>query len=343
MSQPLEQRREIIKTAVFRGNHFEIGRQQGIAFRKNPTPFYGDPFDKRLYHKQLDIYKEYYPELLEELKGMADGRDFNPEQLIFRFICSEIFWYTDKFKIDRGCTIFGLKNSNGAFVGRNYDWEPAGAKSISNHTVFNTEKNSFTAFTVEGIGSNSVEDAINDKGLYIGITFAYNHRWSFGLSSLHIGKLIAETCATVDEALAVFSKVPLCCPKNYFIADKNGDMAVVEHTSERFKVLHPKNDILIQTNHYAHPELADEDMILHDMPFTDSYLRYYEAFQRLNIQKEKFRYPDIMKMLTDPKSYIFKNKPMVQTIWSLALDMKNSYYRFYWNLVNKRRTRLLEF
>ncbi len=292
--------------------------------------------------KQLDVYKEYYPELLDELKGMADGRGFNPEHLIFRFICGEILFFTDMFKLKRGCTIFGIKNGNGVFVGRNYDWEPAGAKSIASHTMQNDGKNSFIAFTVDGIGSNYVEDAINSKGLYIGITFADNHRWSYGLSSLHIGKLIAETCATVDEALTVFSKVSLCCPKNYFIADKNGRMAVVEHTSERFKVLYPQNDILIQTNHYAHTELADEDMVLHDMPSSDTYLRYYEALQKLNLQKEKFNYPGIMRLLTDPKSYIFKNRPAVQTIWSLAMDMKNSHYRFYWNLVNKRRTKLLE-
>ena len=199
-----------MKTAVFQGNHYEIGRQQGVAFRKNPTKSHVDPFDRRLYRKQLDVYREYYPECLEELKGMADGVGFNSEQLIYRFICGEILFYTDMLKLNRGCTIFGIRNGNGVFVGRNYDWDPAEAKYVANHTFLNSEKNAFTAFTVLGIGSNSVEDVINDKGLYMGITFADNHRWSFGLSSLHIGKLVAETCTTVDEALAVFGKVPLC-------------------------------------------------------------------------------------------------------------------------------------
>jgi predicted choloylglycine hydrolase len=295
-----------------------------------------------LYRKQLDVYREYYPELLEELSGMADGVGSNPEQLIFRFICGEIFFYTDMLKLNRGCTIFGIKNKNGVFVGRNYDWEPAATPLAASHTVLNSEKNSFIAFTVLGIGSNSVEDAINDKGLYVGITFADNHRWSFGLSSLHIGKLVAETCTTVDEALAVFAKVPLCCPKNYFIADKHGDMAVVEHTSERYRVLYPKDGILIQTNHYAHPELAEEDMLLHDMPFSDTYLRYYEVLRNLNLKKETFDYSDIIKLLANPKSYVFENQPAVQTLWSLALDMKNARYRVYWNMINRRRTRLLE-
>ena len=330
-----------MKTAVFQGNPLEIGRQQGIAFRKNPTQFYGDAFDKQLYRKQLDVYQEHYPELLEELKGMAEGAGLDVAELTFRFICGEIFWYTDTLKINRGCTIFGIKNDNGVFVGRNYDWEPAGANSIACHTILNPDKNSLIAFTVDGIGSNSVEDAINNRGLYIGITFADNHRWSYGISSLHITKLIAETCATVSESLEVFNRVPLCCPKNYFIADKHGDMMVIEHTSERFKVLYPKNNILIQTNHYVDTELAEEDMILHDMPIISTYLRYYEVLQRLNMQKDRFRYSSIMGLLTDPESYIFENKPAVQTIWSLALDMKEPRYRFYWNLVAKRRSKHL--
>ena len=88
-----------MKTAVFQGNHYEIGRQQGVAFHKNPTKSHVDPFDRQLYHKQLDVYKEYYPECLEELKGMAHGAGFNPEQLIYRFICGEILFYTEMLNL----------------------------------------------------------------------------------------------------------------------------------------------------------------------------------------------------------------------------------------------------
>ncbi|UCD09933.1 MAG: hypothetical protein JSU79_04650 [Dehalococcoidales bacterium] len=331
-----------MKSAVFRGNHYGIGRQEGAAFLKNPNKFYGDPFDEDLYHDQLDIYREHYPDLLEELKGMAEGGGFDEKELIFRFICGEIIFFTDMLKVPRGCTIFGIRNRNGFFVGRNYDWAPEWENQTAQHTLLNSEKNSFTGFTIEGIGSNTAEDTINDKGLYVGLTFADNHRWSYGISSLHVCRLIAETCATVDEALTVFNRVPLCCPKNYFVADKKGDMALVEHTSERFKVLYPKNDILIQTNHYVDPELAEEDMALQDMPFTDTYLRYYEALQKLNMQKDKFRYTSVIKLLTEPGSHVFEDMPGVRTLWSLALDMKNSRYRAYWNLTDRRRTKLLE-
>jgi predicted choloylglycine hydrolase len=330
-----------MKTAVFRGNHREIGRQAGVSFLKNPYQFFDYPFDDNLYRSQMEIYQKHYPELLEEIKGIAETINIDFKKIVYLLICSEIQFFTDLLKIPRGCTIFGIRNKKGVFVGRNYDWEPSAANNIVGHTFINSERYSYESFTDTGIGSNMAEDAVNDRGLYIGLTFADNHKWSYGLSSLHICRLIAETCTTVDEALAVFSRVPMCCPKNYFIADKAGDMAVVEHTSKRFKILYPKNDILIQTNHYVDPGLAEEDMALRDTTLTDTFLRYYETLQRLNMQKEKFGYPDIMKLLTQSGSYVFHNHPNVRTLWSLALDMKNSHFRVYWNLTGRRRTRLL--
>ncbi|UCD08114.1 MAG: linear amide C-N hydrolase [Dehalococcoidales bacterium] len=331
-----------MKTAIFQGNHYDIGQQAVAAFRNNPVLSSGYTFDEKLYKAQLDIYREYYPEILEELKGMVEGGGFEEKKLVFLFTCSEIIFFTEMLKIPPGCTIYGIRNRNGAFVGRNYDWSPEAENQVAWLTWLNPEKNLYTGFTDLGAGSNTAEDTINDKGLYIGLTFASNHRWSYGISNIHICRLVAETCATVDEALAVFERVPLCCPKNYFIADRYGDMAVVEHTSERFKILYPKDGVLIQTNHYVDPELAEEDMALQDMPLTDTYLRYYETLLKLNLQKDTLRYSNVIKLLTDPGSYVFHDNPAVRTLWSLALDMINSRHRVYWNLTGRRRTRLLE-
>ena len=56
-------------------------------------------------------------------------------------------------------------------------------------------------------------DAINDKCLYIGITFAYGNTAQYGLSWKDFVRLISETCETVDDAINVFKKVPLSVPK----------------------------------------------------------------------------------------------------------------------------------
>ena len=148
------------------------------------------------------------------------------------------------------------------------------------------------------------DDALNDKGLCIGLTVATADPWSYGLIATHIIKLIAESCTTVEDALKVFKRVPLCCPKNFFIADKNGDMAIVEHTSEKYKIIYHKNGILIQTNHFVDPELAKDDTVLICVPGHNTCLRYKEDLQKITAMKTHFKIWYVMKILGIPGSVV---------------------------------------
>jgi len=341
-----------MKITTFKGNFFEIGEQQGKIYRKNEMNVRNVKINHNLYKNQLRVYKKHYPEMLEEFKGMAEGGKFDEKKMIYNFIAGETLSFINRFDLKKACTMFGVKNANGFFVGRNYDWHPVTEEVFEVYKVKNTMKNPFIAITDMGISGQSTakpkylfynaDDAINDKGLFIGLTFAYNNKWNYGLSCIHMIKLIAETCATVDEALKVFRKVPLCCPKNFFIADKHGKMVVVEHTSKRFKILYPKDNVLIQTNHYTDPELAQEDTVLHEMPTHNTFLRYYETLQKINARKERFQLFDVMKILGNIESCICQNHPDIKTIWSLALDMKNLKYKLYWKLLGKRKEKTLK-
>jgi hypothetical protein len=119
-------------------------------------------------------------------------------------------------------------------------------------------------------------------------------------------------------------------------------MVVIEHTSEKFKILEPENDILIKTNHYLHPELRKEDEVLKRNPSTTSFLRYFEAFQKLTSKKDSLKFGDIIKILGDKKSSLCQNTPRIKTIWSLALDMGRKKYKIYWNLHKKRKEKELK-
>lgn len=338
---------------IFKGNFLEIGRQQGKIYQKNGISFEDVKIKAKIFHRQLEVYKKYYPELLEEFKGIAQGGSFDEEKLIYKFISEEILWWIRMFKLKEACTIFGIKNKNGVFVGRNYDWVPVTGKLFKVYKVLNPQRNNFLAVSDMAAGMKKgkakalfyiAEDIINDKGLYAGITFASNSKWSYGLSSIYIIKLIAETCSTVKESLKVFETIPLCCPKNFFIADRNGNMAAVEHASKkRFRVIYPKDKVLIHTNHYLDPELTKEDKVLLLSPTTNSFLRYYEALQNINARKNKFRFSDIIKILGNTDSYIYQNRNKTKTIWSLALDMEKRRYKLYWDILSKRKEKVLKF
>jgi isopenicillin-N N-acyltransferase-like protein len=338
---------------TFEGNFHEIGRQMGRIYKANGTNLNKVEIDTDLFENQLRIYEKYYPEYLEELQGMADGGDFDQQKMIYNTITGEIFFFKNMIGMGRACTIFGYKTEKGLFVGRNYDWLPVPNDLFEVYKVRNSERNSYIAVTDYGIVNPDrtapkyraflPEDTINDKGLFVGLTFSFADQWSYGISSIHIVKLIAETCGTVDDALALFERIPACCPKRYFIADRFGNMVTVEHTSKRYKVVYPKENVLIQTNHYLDPELAEEDTVLKKIPYHNTYIRYYETLQRINFQREKFNFNSIIWIMGKPGTYTCQNFPGIKTIWTLALDMTGGKYRIYWDPFGQRKSKELKF
>ncbi len=327
---------------TFKGSYFEIGKQQGEIYRSNGTDLQKIKVNKAVLDKQLKLYRKHYPELLDEIKGMSVGGGFDLEKLLQIYLAGEIEWFTKRFKMPLNCTVIGVKNTNGVFVGRNLDWLPITKEVMCTYKRAGVDCNSFIAVSDMNIDSpedvtnkllfyNTI-DVINDKGLFIGITFAYGSSWSYGLSWRDMSKLIAEKCSTVDEALKIFENVPLSVPKNFFIADSNGDMIVVEHNSNKYKVIYPQDGVLIHTNHYLDPELSLEDKVLKEIPYQNTYIRYYEALQRINFNKQNLKLGDIIKILGSPNTYIRQDHE-IKTIWTLALDMKRSKYLLYTDIL----------
>lgn len=336
----------------FEGDFFELGRQQGRVYQQNGMDLSGVKINPELFREQLQVYEQHYPDLLEEFAGMAEAGSFDKDKLTYSFITGQITSHVNRFHLHKACTIFGVKNNNGVFVGRNYDLHPVTGRVFQVYEVVNPARNSFIALSDMGIGGpetaspqhhfHDADDAINSKGLFIGLTFAFADEWSYGLVYAHIIKLIAETCTTVKDALEVFNKVPVCCPKNFFIADQNGDMAVVEHTSKRFEVRRPKNGLLVQTNHYVNPELAREDTVLVHVPNHNTFLRYDEALEKARAGQGKFKLQDVIEVLATPGTFVCESNPNIKTIWSLALDMQGRKYKLYWDISEDRKTQDLK-
>jgi len=131
--------------------------------------------------------------------------------------------------------------------------------------------------------------------------------------------------------------VPLNCAKNFLIGDKAGNMVAIEHLSgTKFKIVYPQDDLLIQTNHFVHPDLIKEDKV---KKTSTSFLRYYEIFRAINQRGiDKFKQEDIIKILGARDSYVLQDLPGLKTIWSLSLNLKHADYRLYYNLFGKRKS-----
>jgi len=183
---------------------------------------------------------------------------------------------------------------------------------------------------------------INEKGLYVGLNFALTYDWNYGLQPHHMLKLIAQKCSTTKEAIELFRKVPLCYPKLFFIADKSGEMAVIEHTSKEFAIRKPENKYLIMSNMFFDPILKKKDQLLKVWSKHLSIFRLKAMTETIPVIKDNLQFKDIIKIMSDKKSGICVEKYGVHTNWNLCIDLKNEKYYLYYNLFNDQKKVLLK-
>lgn len=299
--------------------------------------------------KQLRLYEEFYPELVTETMAAADSINLEPDLLLYEDLAR--FVDSQRAKVNphqHGCTIFALTENGKTFVGRNYDWLPEARDFFEYYNLSLIGANRCFIFSDEGVWRRHTgrkhrkmyaEDAVNEHGLYIGLTYAHIDKWNYGLAPSHMIRYVAEKCKTTRQALNAFAKVPCAVPKNFLIADKNGDMAVVEHAAKSYAVVRAdESGILAKTNHALSPKMRPLDKVRKRDPQTDSFLRYEEAKHLAAMQLPGFQFTDLWRILRESK-YVYNS----ETIWSLALELSESRLNLYYDTAQGQKQTKLGF
>lgn len=335
----------------FSGSREEFGRFHGEWLRKVRHDFCNS-LTKSQYatlRKQMKIYETYYPELVVELIAAAESINLNPDLILYEDLARFVDAQRERLELRKhGCTIFALHENGKTFVGRNYDWLPEARDFFEYYNLDIQGANRCFIFSDESVWMRHTgikhrkmyaEDAINEHGLYIGLTYAHIDKWNYGLSPSHIIRCIAEKCRTTRQALNAFAKIPCAIPKNYLIADKTGDLATVEHAAKFFEVVRPDaRGVLVQTNHCLAPKLLSLDQVYKRCPRADSFLRYEEARHLVAMQLPGFQFTDLWRILRQ-SHYVYNE----ETIWSLALELSESRLNLYYDTAQGQKQRKFGF
>jgi hypothetical protein len=105
-------------------------------------------------------------------------------------------------------------------------------------------------------------DGMNEKGLFVGEmtigdpTYAGNLWPDYpqrpSVYWLHMIRVVLDTCASVEQAVALFKRVPVWFSNelwHFFVADRSGDFAVIEWGKDRqLSVTRQKGGVLISMN-----------------------------------------------------------------------------------------------
>src|SRR3989338_28323 len=317
-----------MKNFNFSGSYFKVGVQKGKIYRRCWLKNLNFPINHEHLKKQKAIYEKFYPEYFEELKGIAFVTKSSIEQIENFFLVKDVLDLPQK-----GCTIFGIKNSNGILIGKNYDWRAAAEKFMCYFLAKIEKKNKYVGITDRDtmplanfngkIHTFEAEDAINEHGLYIGLTAAHHPSRGFGLGSIGIIRWVAENCSSTKEALQFLKRVEIANPKNFFIADLSGDMAVFEQAGGKKKIIMPEKDFLVKTNHFLDDELALEEI---KQNIGNSVSRFSAVQEVLKKSSGRQTQDSLIKILRNDKVCANDIKTKWKTIWQLALNMRDKKY-----------------
>lgn len=199
------------------GTHKEMGQQHGNLAREHIrlmiSEYIGDELiDGKLNdsaRKKITAMKESLPEwFMDELNACADEVGLDRDVLLYAQCEGDI-------RSLPGCTTyvaFGDATHNGQVeMGRNFDYW--GLDSIEEcvrvFTVFPKKKGHYAFLSVGWAGILGGWTFYNEKGLFVANNIGgYNEKNPKGIPTLILQRMIAETAATVDEAIELIKRYP---------------------------------------------------------------------------------------------------------------------------------------
>lgn len=305
----------------FCGTHYDAGLKWGRMLLKNGKKLDHCP-TFTLEQKHYDFakacvleYQKYFPEILDEIHGIAHGNEVPAETLealLFSMYC---------FEFDNKCTCFAFSTGEEVVFARNSDFLVSLEKLYMN-CIYNL-KGSYR-FNGNTTAFVQMEDGVNQHGLAVGLTFIYPRLRKPGLNAGMLTRFLLEQCSTTGEALAALQRLPIASAQTLTIADAAGEIAVVECNPEKVVVIRPKNgEVFVATanNFNAKPMLPYRNPDIDDWRSAD---RYQTAQSALAGNSGGFTVAFAQALLAGKYGFMcqYDRKLNADTVWSVVYDLK---------------------
>jgi predicted choloylglycine hydrolase len=233
---------------TLRGTHYEMGRQLGRQLHEAGTRLPElDTRQARYIDGLVGQVQGLIPDLFEEMRGLAEAGRYDERA---------VYFYSLSIGIVPSCTVVavsGAHTGGQTLLGRNYD---AGPK-FADFTLYRTYPEGGLAHI--GCAYNLLvgrEGGMNEAGLAIAVTGVQGHNTDEPGLWDHIPvRAVLDQCRTVDEAVTLLEALPHLWTKNFLVADKTGQTAVVEAAQQHVAISRTTDGFGAITNHFILPQM----------------------------------------------------------------------------------------
>lgn len=303
----------------FKGGHYQIGYKWGtMLLKKNHLFLDNVPFEitqerQKFALQCLPVYQEYFPEIIAEIKGIADG-----QQCSFEAVCAVLLsMYCIVPEVH--CSCFAIKNENEVLFGRNSDFL-AGSEKLSTNCIYQFTNRSFS-FSGNTTACVEMEDGINEYGLAIGLTSVYPTIKQIGLNAGMMLRLFLEKCKTVNEVIELLQLLPIASSQTFTMADASGNLAMIECNSNRIEIIRDESMVLATNLFYSEKMKPYNNLNIDNWNAEERYQTLLRALSRYRIKS----LDDAIELLAGKYGFIcqYDRKTGKDTVWSVIYDLKN--------------------
>jgi predicted choloylglycine hydrolase len=307
--------RSVMRTVDLAGTSGEMGRRYGQLLERagfSPRPI--DDGTRRFVRECRPAVKEHAPWLLEELRGVAVAGGWSVETIEATALA---------LGSEFGCSVVALSSEctgGRTLFGRNYDFYPAFADVAE---LFRTAPEGRLASV--GCSDHWVgrHDGINEAGLAIGHTFVSGTETEPGVAFALATRAVLDTCRSVSEAVAFLERLPHTRTTAFLVADRTGEMAVVEAASGGVET-RGEEGAAVATNHFrsgtmaAHEAAGDRSSSERRFDALERWIeRSRESETRIGVEELR----EVLSRTERGVCACVTGSEEAETLWSWAADL----------------------
>lgn len=274
-----------------KGTPTEIGTKIGNIFKKCNAefPIFLDDFQLNYGIESGKLLKHYFPEAYEEVRGITDTISYPHDKFLAWLMCMGCCLDISENNCTevRGCTAFAFTCNGVTYYARNNDLPPF-LKTISKSILYKPTNG--YKFILNTSSFTNGEEGINEYGLTAAMTFVVPKisEIKAGINSVFLVRYILEKCKTVKESISALQALPISSSCNILIADKSGEMVVMECNPYKKFVRYPETNrfgdkFIITVNQLLSPVMIEHDASDKNAYFSkERYATVYSALYNLN-------------------------------------------------------------
>lgn len=300
----------------FQGTHYEIGYRFGRAlaehgqFLLNNVPYPITQEREEFARSCLPVYQAFFPEILEEIRGLAEGQHCEPGRL------HAVLFSMYAIPPAGGCSCFAVRDGEHILLGRNSDFLTE-LEGLNTNVIYEFSDPSFR-FTGNTTAFIEIEDGVNEHGLAAGLTFVHPVTVRPGFNAGLLLRFFLEKCRNTEEVIDRIRHLPIGSAQTVTVADAGGNIAVIECNAEKTEIIRPSVERPFVCAANVFRSAAMRTLQDPDAENWRSGERYDTLERTLNERQGKMDAEAAKNLLAGKNGYLCQKN----TVWSVLYDLK---------------------